>query len=74
MHSNVKNVNLFGHRVSTDISNRIRYREDLISLRVGDLNAELLFKSHHHLHSIQGVQVQIILELCGWSNLRVSNL
>lgn len=57
-----------------DIGNGIGYREDLVSLGVGDLNAKLLLQSHHHLDGVKGVQVKIILELGSGGDLGVGHL
>lgn len=65
---------LLRHRVATDISNGIGYRQNLVSLGIRNLNAKLLLEGHHHLHGIQGVQVQIVLELSRRSNLGVGHL
>lgn len=65
---------LLGHGVAGDIGNGIGYREDLVGLGVGDLNAKLLLQSHHHLDGVKGVQVKIILELGSGGDLGVGHL
>lgn len=45
-----------------DVVNSIRDGKNLVSLRIRDLDAELLLNGHDDLDGIQGVQVQILLE------------
>lgn len=54
---------LFRHRVSCNIGNGIRYRMNFVGLAVRDLDTELLLDGHDHLHGVQGVQVQVVLEV-----------
>jgi hypothetical protein len=70
----VRHTYLLSHGVATDISDGIGYREDLVSFRVGDFNAELLLQGHHNLHGIQRVKIKVILELGSGSDLRVGHL
>ena len=35
-------------------------RGDLISLRVRDLNGELILESHHYLTGVEGIEVKVL--------------
>lgn len=46
-----------------DVLDGEREGVDLVGLLVGDLELELLLDRHHHLHRVQAVQPQILLEV-----------
>ena len=53
-----------GHGVVGDVLDSERQRVDLVGLQIGDLQLELFLDRHHHLHRVQAVQPQILLEVC----------
>lgn len=53
-----------GHGVVGNVLDGERQRVDLVGLQIGDLELELLLDGHHHLHRVQAVQPQILLEVC----------
>ena len=55
-------MNLFS--VLLDVSDGIANSADLLSLVIGDRNAELLLKFHDELYCVQRVSTQIVCEAC----------
>ena len=65
---------LFGHGVRGDVGHSVGYGEDLVGLAVRDLDAELLLDGHDHLHGVQRVKVQVVLEVRGGAHFVVVDL
>ncbi len=55
-------VVLLGGGVRDDVGDRLGDADDLVCLRVWDLDGELVLDGHHHLYGIEGVELQVVLE------------
>ena len=59
--------------VLLDVLHGVAYSLDGLSLVVGDIDTELLFKFHNQLNGIQRVGTQVVGEACFWSYILFLN-
>lgn len=62
--------NLLGERMFSDKLNSIVNRVDLFSDIISNLEGKFVFNSHDQFHDVERVQLEVIYEVSGGSNLK----